>query len=185
MRQVHYRRSVLSSRVSGGRRMEAAVEQMLGEYEHGTMSRRQLIQGLSALAMSVAPSAAGQTRQERFRPSGINHLSFQVADYARTRDFYADLLGMRVANDDPATKQSQLFAGDSFIFVRTARPGRVPPMIDHFAIGLADWDKGRVETELKRRKIQYAPDRQLPNDSFHLRDPDGYDLQVINDKVRG
>ena len=91
---------------------------------------------------------------------------------------------MRVAEDDASTKQCKLFAGESFVYARTARGGRVPPMVDHFAIGIADWDKGRVEAELKRRNLQYTPDPQVPDDSFHLRDPDGYDLQVINEKIR-
>lgn len=166
--------------------MEAVIVQILSQYERGTITRRQLIQGLSALALSTVSDASAQdTTTHPFRPTGINHLSFQVADYRRTRDFYADLLGMRVAGDDVSTKQCQLFAGDSFIFARTARPGRTPPMVDHFAISVANWDKARVEAELKRRNLRYTPDAQLPNDSVHLRDPDGYDLQIINEKVRG
>lgn len=164
--------------------MEALVARMVEQFERGTISRRQLIQALAAFAASSSPtSASAQT--PRFRPTTINHLSYQVADYARTRDFYADLLGMKVTDDDPATKQCMLHAGDSFVFARTARPGRTPPMVDHFAIGIADWNRGRVEGELKRRNLQYTPDPQLPNDSFHLRDPDGYDLQIISNKIRG
>jgi hypothetical protein len=30
-------------------------------------------------------------------------------------------------------------------------------MFDHFAIGIADWNKGRVEAELKRRNLHYTP----------------------------
>jgi catechol 2,3-dioxygenase-like lactoylglutathione lyase family enzyme len=156
---------------------------MVTAYERGTFTRRQLIQGLSALALSPT-SGAAPTSQRAIRSTGINHLSFQVANYRRTRDFYVDLLGMGVGSDDPATKECQLFAGDSFIFARTARPGRVTPIVDHFAIGIANWEKGRVEAELKRRNLQYTPDPQVPNDSFHLRDPDGYDLQMINEKIR-
>jgi catechol 2,3-dioxygenase-like lactoylglutathione lyase family enzyme len=168
-----------------GASMEAVIGQILNQYERGSISRRQLIQGLSALAVAAVSDASAQsTTRQQFRATGINHLSFQVSDYRRTRDFYASLLGMRVANDDPATKQCQLFAGDSFIFARTARPGQAPPRVDHFAIGIADWDKARVEAELKRRNLQHTADLQLPNDSVHLRDPDGYDLQIMNEKIR-
>ena len=31
-----------------------------------------------------------------FRAVAVNHISYQVSDYAKTRDFYADLLGMKV-----------------------------------------------------------------------------------------
>jgi catechol 2,3-dioxygenase-like lactoylglutathione lyase family enzyme len=165
--------------------MEGVIGRILNQYERGTITRRQLIQGLSVLALSTASDASAEdpTRQP-FRCTGINHLSFQVSDYRRTRDFYSDLLGMRVAGDDASTKQCQLFAGGSFIFARTARPGRVPPMVDHFAISIANWDKARVEAELKRRRLPYTPDVQLPNDSVHLRDPDGYDLQIVNERIR-
>src|SRR6185369_3969256 len=132
--------------------MEAVIRQILNQYERGTITRRQLIQGLSALALSTVSDAAAQ--EQPFRCTGINHLSFQVSDYRRTRDFYADLLGMRVAGDDASTKQCQLFAGSSFIFARTARPGRVSPMVDHFAISIANWDKARVQAELKRRNLR-------------------------------
>ena len=59
-----------------------------------------------------------------------------------------------------------------------------PPLVNHFAVGIADWNKQRVEAELKRRNLQYSADVDIPADSFHVRDPDGYDLQLVNEKVK-
>ena len=62
-------------------------------------------------ATSATVSAAGRPRQ---RPTcahtgstgadwrTINHISYQVADNKKTRDFYTDLLGMKVSQDDAA-----------------------------------------------------------------------------------
>jgi catechol 2,3-dioxygenase-like lactoylglutathione lyase family enzyme len=106
-----------------------------------------------------------------------------VADYARTRDFYVALLGARVANDLPARAQCELHVGQSYILPRTARRGRKPPLVDHMAVSISDWDKPRVEGELKRRGLSFRPDANIPNDSVHVTDPDGYDLQLVNEKV--
>jgi catechol 2,3-dioxygenase-like lactoylglutathione lyase family enzyme len=162
--------------------MEAIVAQILEQFERGAITRRQLIQGISALALS-AVDASAQGRPKGFRSTKVHHISFQVADYARTRDFYVDLLGLRVSNDDPKAKQCFLHVGESVILARSATGGRKPPLVDHFAVGIANWNKAEAEEKLKARNLQYRPDQQVPNDSFHLRDPDGYDLQVIDEKV--
>ena len=120
------------------------------------------------------------------RATGFNHVSFVVSDYARTRDFYADLLSLRVAADDPKKRQCLLhLADDNYILPRNPQgPNQTTPVVNHFAVGIADWDKQRVEDELKRRGLQYRPDPTIPADSFHLLDPDGYDLQLVNEKKK-
>ena len=60
-----------------------------------------------------------------------------------------------------------------------------PPAVNHFAVGIAEWDKRGVEAELKRRGLECREDPSIPAESFHLMDPDGYDLQLVNEKVKG
>ena len=43
----------------------------------------------------------------------------------------------------------------------------------------------KAEAELKRRRFAYREDPQFPQDSFHLLDPDRYDLQLVNEKITG
>src|SRR5204862_2688574 len=81
--------------------MEHIIAKLLHDFEHGHMSRRQLIQSLAMAATAAAASGAGLSAAaapdaKGFKAVAVNHISFQVADYARTRDFYADLLGMKV-----------------------------------------------------------------------------------------
>ena len=48
------------------------------------------------------PSGAKASRPSKtgWKATGINHVSYGVPDYKRTRDFYIDLFGMRVAFED-------------------------------------------------------------------------------------
>jgi hypothetical protein len=95
------------------------------------------------------------------------------------------LLGVKVEKDDSEQKQCQLRLPDgSFILPRNARRNLQPPLVDHFAVSIANWDKGSVEAELKRRGLKYWEDRTVPNDSFHFLDPDGYDFQLMNEKTK-
>jgi len=154
--------------------MEHIIAKLLQDFEHGKMTRRQLIQSLAmaaTAASAVAPSAAAEGKG--FKAVTVNHISYQTADYGKTRDFYADLLGMKVSHDDG--RQCYLTFGDSFIIPRGARGENKPPLIDHIAYTIEAWDKDAVEAELKRRGLSPRPDTE---NSFHVKDPDGYDLQI-------
>jgi catechol-2,3-dioxygenase len=158
--------------------MEHIIATLLRDYEHGRMTRRQLIQTLAVTA--TAASAVG--RVEAAAPANaisINHVSMQVADYAKTRDFYAGLFGMKMSDDDGKT-QCRLTFGDNILIPRNAssRPAGKPG-IDHIAYTLANWDtdktvKPAVEAELKRRGLQV----RVTEGSLHVQDPDGFGVQM-------
>jgi catechol 2,3-dioxygenase-like lactoylglutathione lyase family enzyme len=156
--------------------METAIAKLLDDFDHGKMTRRQLIKSLSvvaAAAASVAP-ASGES-SKGFRAVGVNHISYQVNDYAKTRDFYADLLGMKVVKDTGT--QCNLVIGDTntFVIPRNAPQGTTPPRIDHIAYTIENWDKNAVHAELERRGLNPQPDTE---NSFHIKDPNGFDLQI-------
>jgi len=139
------------------------------------MDRRQLIR---SLAVTASAAVAGTSLVEAAEPKGfqavgVNHISYVVADYKKTRDFYADLLGMKVSKDDG--KQCCLSFGDTFLLPRNARPDGKTPLINHVAYTIDNWDKDKVEAELKRRGLNPRPDTE---NSFHVKDPDGFDLQI-------
>jgi catechol 2,3-dioxygenase-like lactoylglutathione lyase family enzyme len=161
--------------------MEHIIANLLSDFEHGKMTRRQLIQSL-ALAASAA-SGVGATTLGAAAPEGkgfkaiaVNHISYQVADYARTRDFYAALLGMKVSHDD-GKQQAYLSFGDNgtWLLPRNVREPGTAPRVDHIAYTIDDWDKDKVKEELERRGLKARPDT---DDSFHVQDPDGFDLQI-------
>jgi catechol 2,3-dioxygenase-like lactoylglutathione lyase family enzyme len=157
--------------------MEHIMAKLLQDFEQGKMTRRQLIQSLAlagtAVAASAAPAAAADSKVAQ--AVYINHVSYQVADYAKTRDFYADLFGMKVSRDDG--KQCRLSVGDSLIIARN-RPSDTP-RVDHIAYSIANWDTDKkvrdaVGAELKRRGLEVRE----TTGSFHIKDPDGFEVQM-------
>jgi catechol 2,3-dioxygenase-like lactoylglutathione lyase family enzyme len=158
--------------------MEHIISKLLQDYEHGKMTRRQLIQTLafSATATSMVGTAEAASPANAL---SINHVSMQVADYTKTRDFYASLLGMKVSDDDGKT-QCRLTFGDNILIPRNAssRPGGKVG-VDHIAYTLANWDtdksvKPAVEAELKRLGLKI----RTTEGSFHVQDPDGFEVQM-------
>ena len=156
--------------------MENLISKLLDDFDRGKMTRRQLIKSLSV----VAAAAAGATPalgegSKGFKAIAVNHISYQVSDYAKTRDFYADLLGMKTVAD--TGKQCNLILGDTntFVIPRNAPLGVTPPRIDHVAYTIENWDKNAVKAELERRGLSPQPDT---DNSFHVKDPNGFDLQI-------
>ncbi len=160
--------------------MEQIIGKLLQDFEQGKMNRRQLIQSL-ALAASAAAAAAPALAVggHGFKAVAVNHISYQVADYARTRDFYADLFGMKISHDDG--KQCYLAFGETHLIPRPGPAGAHPPRIDHIAYTIEDWDRSAVEAELKRRGLRPKPDEET---SFHVKDPDGFDLQICSKEMK-
>jgi hypothetical protein len=93
--------------------MEDSIAKLLKDLEKEKMDRRRLVQGLgitaaAAFAAAVAPKAAAASKG--FKAVAWNHISYTVADVARSRDFYVDLFGMTPTWDDGI--QSELDFGD-------------------------------------------------------------------------
>jgi catechol 2,3-dioxygenase-like lactoylglutathione lyase family enzyme len=156
--------------------MEHLVTKLLDDFERGRMTRRQLIQSLAIAA--TATTAAGATvasDRKGFRAVAVNHISYQVADYAKTREFYADIFGLKVVQDTGNQCHLILEGSNTFIIPRNAPPGVTPPRIDHIAYTIAGWDKNAVRAELERRGLNPRPDS---DNSFHVNDPNGFDLQI-------
>jgi len=156
--------------------MEGIIAKLLEDFEHGRMTRRQLIRSVAVVATaSAVPTTVAAATSKGFKAVAVNHISYQVNDYTKTRDFYADLLGMKVVAD--TDKQCFLVLGDTntFLIPRNAPQGSTPPLIDHIAYTIDDWDKNTVKAELERRGLNPQPDT---DNSFHVKDPNGFDLQI-------
>lgn len=158
--------------------MEHLIASLLGDFEDGKITRRQLIQSLALAATAAAASAATSpvaAQVNGFRAIEVNHISYQAADYAKTRDFYSELFGLKVVQDTGSQCYLVLNGSNTFIIPRNAPPGVRPPRIDHIAYTIADWNAKAVEAELKRRGLDPRPDTE---NSFHVTDPNGFNLQI-------
>ena len=64
-----------------------------------------------------------------------------------------------------------------------SRPNRPPltGVINHISWGVQPWDTDKVKAELEKRGLNPRPDMVGENfKSFHVYDPDGWDLQIGN-----
>jgi len=97
----------------------------------------------SSSALSAVPIAAAY---DKMVPAiYINHVSYQVTDYAKTRDFYAGLSGMKVRRRRPAKTQCRCCLATTFSrFVTPARARTRKLGVDHIAYTIADWDAERT-----------------------------------------
>src|SRR5437762_695196 len=99
--------------------MVEIIASLVKDFEDGKIGRRQLIQTLAlGFAAAAVPEGASAQAATGFKVASINHLSYPVADYKRSRDFYADLLGMKVTNDN-GKDQCYLRIGASTLMARS------------------------------------------------------------------
>jgi catechol 2,3-dioxygenase-like lactoylglutathione lyase family enzyme len=146
--------------------MENTISRLLGAYENRKMSRRELVQGLALLAAcSGTASAAG------FQGNSINHISLYVSNLQRSTDFYQRAFGCAVNKREG---NNQLTFGKNFLVLRTGNP---PGKVDHFAIGVDNFNKNSVTADLKTRGATPI-DQQGGGAGFHIVDPDGYPVQI-------
>src|SRR5262245_28571812 len=100
---------------------ENAMDDMIAgfpsEMQRSCISRRGLIKMLG-LAFSAASINAAQANRG-FKATLVDHISFEVADYKRSRDWYVDVLGMTVQHDD-GQSTAYLRFGDSVLIVRNS-----------------------------------------------------------------
>jgi catechol 2,3-dioxygenase-like lactoylglutathione lyase family enzyme len=139
----------------------------------------------------------------------LDHISYAVSDYRRSTAFYRDLLGWEIRNDN-GNNQATLKIGDlGGIIIRNRRDPAASPtagtppagngngsasaqsgqaarppitgVINHISWGVQPWDTEKVKAELEKRGLKPRPDMVGENfKSWHVTDPDGWDLQISN-----
>jgi catechol 2,3-dioxygenase-like lactoylglutathione lyase family enzyme len=113
---------------------------------------------------------------------GLEQISFQVPDYRKEAAFYIALMGWQLRSDDG--KQAILDIGDwgSAIF-KAAPPEQTTVLVDSFGFAIEPWNAKKVEAELSKRGLNPVADKDGKGfESFHVKDPDGFDLQICNSK---
>jgi catechol 2,3-dioxygenase-like lactoylglutathione lyase family enzyme len=146
--------------------MTNRISRLLEAYEKGKLSRRQLVQGLALLAAgSSAAEAAG------FQGNSINHISLFVSNLQRSTDFYQRVSNCTVNKRDG---NNQLVFGKNFLVLREGKPAA---KVDHFAIGVDNFNKDSVTADLKARGATPI-DQEGGGFGFHVLDPDGLPVQI-------
>jgi catechol 2,3-dioxygenase-like lactoylglutathione lyase family enzyme len=131
-------------------------------------------------AMATAPI------KPLFAPTGwktvaLERISFQVRDYRKEAAFYVALMGWKLRSDDG--KQAVLDIGNwgSAIFKAAPLLEETPALVDGFGFAIEPWNARAVEAELRKRDLNPVADNNSKGfESFHIKDPDGFDLQIGN-----
>ncbi len=150
--------------------MESFIDQLVTSYERGTLTRRALIQSLSAVA--AAGVGATTVSAASLRAGSINHTSVLVTDMARSVEFYNRVFGLKVLNEDKPNKIARLGIDKVLVSLRVEPPAG---QIDHFAIGVENFNKEAVTKELQGMGL--TPSENLEY-GFYVRDPDGAVVQI-------
>jgi catechol 2,3-dioxygenase-like lactoylglutathione lyase family enzyme len=157
--------------------MSADIEELVGRFEAKTLSRRELVATLAGLVAAGASSASAQPATpspvtQIAQGRTINHVSLAVTDVERSAAFYGKLLGLKEVSR-PGNGGINLGLGTSFLGVyKLANPGTV----NHFCIGVDDFDPDAMAEKLKQQGIQATVDRNPANrtsggDQLYFNDP--------------
>jgi catechol 2,3-dioxygenase-like lactoylglutathione lyase family enzyme len=137
--------------------------------------------GVTAAFGGCAMSSAGGDSHGLVRATAVNHISYAVTNVARTRDFYVDLLGMKVAWDNG--KMCAVEFGDPTkpegIYIVPVKPGE-KAAVSHIGYSIDNFpaNKERIAVELKRRNTSFKSDTEW---GWTLEDPSGYTIHFISE----
>ena len=148
--------------------MEPVISALLTRFERGALTRRELIQALGVIT-AAATTASAATLQG----GSINHVSVLVTDLPRSIEFYGRVFGLTLMNEDKPNKIARLGAGGKILVsLRLAPPAGT---VDHFAIGVANFNKEAVTRDLQGFGLTPSENLEF---GFHVKDPDGAVVQV-------
>ena len=140
----------------------------------------------------------------------LDHFSCQVVDYPKEAAYYAALMNWKIRSDDGKQAMLDIGDWSGLVLrggyqappapptpppaaapAAGARDGgrgggggpRAPRLaaFDGFCFGIEPWDAKKVEAELKARGLMPVADNMGKDfQSFHVKDPDGFDLRISN-----
>jgi catechol 2,3-dioxygenase-like lactoylglutathione lyase family enzyme len=153
--------------------MESIISNLLSRFEKGSLSRRELVQGLAMLAAS-GTGAAAQTAPADidFKTATIDHVSIQVADLQRSADFYQKMFGFTMVSEDKPLGILRFGIGRTLVSFNRQSPTGI---VDHFSIGVPRYTKDAAARYITQHGAVPLDD---PYAGLHVKDPDGVNVQI-------
>ena len=160
--------------------MRESFDRLLTKYEDGRLTRRELLAAITVLAV---PGTVG-AQDGRFRARALNHVNIGVTDVSRSEAFYRELLGLPAKRYIVGDAYALDFPDGGLISLCPVSGGScsltaadaVPGQIDHFGIGIDNFDADRVASELEGAGIEGV--RRAGPTSVLVPDPDGVIVQL-------
>jgi|SRR6185437_8198507 len=117
-----------------------------------------------------------------WKTAGLEQISFQVPDYRKEAAFYIALMGWKLRSDDGNRAILDIGGWGSAIF-KAAPAEQTTVLVDGFGFAIEPWNAKTVEAELRKRDLNPVADNDGKGfESFHVKDPDGFDVQIGNSK---
>src|SRR5258708_26796518 len=145
--------------------MEAMISNLLRRFEKGALTRRELVQGLAALAAAGGTASTSPAQEAGIKGTRIDHISIQVSDLPRSIAFYQTMFGLTVVSEDKPNEIVRLGIGKTLVSLHHKSP---TGLVDHFAIGVEKFNQETVTRALKARGAN--PEQDLDAGS-HIKDP--------------
>ena len=153
--------------------MEPIVADLVGRFERGALTRRQLIQALSMLVSVPAAAIDASAQAPGLQGTGIDHVSVLVTDMQRSAAFYQRVFGMTQVSEDKPNQILRLGNQRTIVSLRHEGPAGI---VDHFAIKVDNFDRDKVTELLKPHGLTPQNNIQF---GFHIKDPDGVVVQIV------
>jgi catechol 2,3-dioxygenase-like lactoylglutathione lyase family enzyme len=163
--------------------MHHEVERLVGLYDQGGLSRRQLLQGLFALGIGrYAPSpltgGLGSPAQSPplFHTRTLNHVTLFSSNVARSKAFYQRLTGLPIRAEDKDFCEFRLEGGFLGLYAPDAGD---QAGFNHFCFGIDRYDPQAALSALKAAVPEAKPTLEGP-DQVYVQDPDGVRVQFAD-----
>ncbi len=151
--------------------MEGMIDNLIGAYESGRLSRRALVGVLAGLAFA---SSSAQAAAGGFEGNSLNHVNIASRDLEKSVEFYQRIFKLPVIMRAADTVQLGIGKGQHLSLQRSK--GRTG--MDHFAIGIDRFNAQTVIADLRARGAMPTGQGNL-----HVIDPDGVDVQLIGNQA--
>ena len=152
--------------------MHHEIAKIVGDFEQGRLTRREVtarLVGLVAVAAGIGSDAAArQEARGTFQATGLNHVALRVTDIARSRDFYIQHLGLKVARESGSS--CFLTFGEDFLALFRGPEAKM----DHYCYAVRDYS---VESAAEKLRAQGLVPRTQGN-RIYFDDPDGLEVQL-------
>lgn len=152
--------------------METLISDLVQRFERGSLSRRQLIQGLTLLAAAGSTSIAS-AQETPFKSTRIDHISVQTPDLQRSIEFYQKVFGLTILNEDKANQIVRMGTTRIIVSLHHKEPTGI---VDHFAIAVEGFDR---ETATRSLAALGLTAQQNLDYGFYVRDPAGIPVQIV------
>ena len=153
--------------------MKCVISNMVERFESGTISRRDLVQGLAMLVAAGTAAAAEAPPKPGLTATGVDHVSVLVSDLERSAKFYQGLFGLSVLSEDKEHGILRLGRKRVIVSIRKEQPYGT---VDHFGIGVDNFNKAAVAQLLTQRGLNPQENWQY---GFYVKDPDGVNVQIL------